>query len=87
MLPTIQPFLSIFFPAYRKHCSANHALMSLIEILKKNLENNKIVGVVFLDLSKAFDCMPHDLLVTKMEAYGFSEDCLTFSYLYLKSQN
>ena len=55
--------------------------------MKKNLENNKIVGVVFLDLSKAFDCMPHDLLVTKMEAYGFSEDCLTFLYLYLKSQN
>ena len=37
-----------------------------------------------MDLSNAFDCIPHDFLMAKMEAYGFSEGFLTFLYSYLK---
>ena len=39
-----------------------------------NLDNNKIVGAVFADLSKVFSYIPHDFLTAKMEAYCFSED-------------
>ena len=84
MLPIVQTFLSNFISAYRKHCSANPVLISLIENWKKNLENNEIVGAVSLDLSKAFNCIPHDLLIAKMEPSGFSENFLTFLYSYLK---
>ena len=37
-----------------------------------------------MDLSKAFDCIPHDLLIATMEAHNFSKDLLTFLYSYLK---
>ena len=78
MLPIIKTFLSNFVSASRKHYSANHVLITLIENWKKNLHNNKILGAVFIDLSKAFDCIPHDLLIDKMEAYGIGDYFLTF---------
>ena len=37
-----------------------------------------------MDLSKAFDCLPHDLLIAKLYAYRFSEKAVTLIYSYLK---
>ena len=37
-----------------------------------------------MDLSKVFDCILHDLLIAKLQAYGFSEKTVTFIYSYLK---
>ena len=37
-----------------------------------------------MDLFKAFDCIPHDLLVAKLHVYGLSKDAVTFAHSYLK---
>ena len=57
-------------------------LIRLTENWKQSLDNQKFVGAVLMDLSKVFDCVPHDLLVAKMHAYGFSIDLLKI-YLFL----
>ena len=69
--------LSKFVSAYRMSYSSNHVLLKLIEGWKKSLDDKNIIGAVPMDLSKAFDCIPHDLLVAKLHAYGLSMDAIT----------
>ena len=82
----IEDLLSIFIAAYRKKYSTNHVLIRLLEDWKKNLDKRKFVGAVLMDLSKAFDCVPHDLLIAKMHAYGFDMDTLILMFSYLKNR-
>ena len=42
------------------------------------------MGTILMELSKAVDCIPHDLLAAKLHAYGLSEDALTFVHSYVK---
>ena len=82
--PFVELLFSIFISAYRKFHSTNHVLMKLIEDWKKHLDEGKFVGAILMDLSKAFDCVPHDLLIAKLHAYGFDMNALVFFYSYLK---
>ena len=42
---------------------AQHALFQLIETCRKTLDEKRVVGMVLMDLSKAYDCLPHELLL------------------------
>ena len=64
--------------------SCNHVLMGLIKNWKRALDENFQISTVLMDLSKAFDCIPHDLLIANLYAYGLSEEATTFFYSYLK---
>ena len=75
--------LSISIAAFRKSFSCETVLVNLIEDWKTLLDKQQIVGAMLLDLSKAFDCLPHRLLLAKLKAYGFSEDACNLIYSYL----
>ena len=70
---------SNFVSTYKKYNKANHVLISL----ERTSKIKKTLCTVFMDLSKAFVAYLMTYLV-KMKAYGFSKDCLTFLYSYLK---
>ena len=55
----------------------------MVENCKKALDERNEYGALLTDLSKAFDCLPHDLIVVKLLAYGFSIDSLKLKTSYL----
>ena len=71
---------------FRKGFSAQHCLISLIEKWKKSIHNGGAFGALMTDLSKAFDCLSHELLIGKLEAYGFDEKSLKLIYNYLSNR-
>ena len=62
---------------YRKGRSTQHALLNLLQNWQKCLDKSGVVGTVLMDLSKALDCLPNDLLLAKLSAYGVDESTIT----------
>ena len=71
---------------FRKGFSTQHCLTVMLERWKKALDNGKIAGVLLTDLSKAFDCLNHELIIAKLEAYGFDHGSLTYILSYLSDR-
>ena len=59
-------------------------LINLVEDWREKFDKDFVVGAIFMDLSKAFDCIPNDLIIAKLHAYGFDENVLFLIYSYLK---
>ena len=79
--------LSKFQCGFRKGYSPQHCLLLMIDKWKKAVDNHKVFGAVLTDLSKAFDCICHDLLIAKLNAYGLSLPALKLITDYLQNQN
>ena len=58
----------------------------MLETWKSAIENKKSFEALLTDLSKAFDFLSHDLLITKLDAYGLSISALRFVHSYLKNR-
>ena len=86
MLPFIRPKLSNLLCGFREGYGKQHALLRLVEACKKCLDSDRVTGMILTDLSKAYECLPYDLLVAKLHEYGFSLSSLKMIYSYLISR-
>ena len=78
--------LSPYLFGFRKGHSSEQCLTVMLESWKKALDEKKVAGAILTDLSKAFDCLNHELIIAKLDAYGFHETALEFIYSYLKER-
>ena len=58
----------------------------MIEKWKNIVDYGGVFGALWTDLSKAFECILHDLINAKLEAYGFHIDTLKFIHNYLSNR-
>ena len=77
-------YLNDLLCGFRKAHSVQYVLSRLIQSLKKMLHNSGLVGTIFMDLSKAYNCLPHDLLIAKLDAYDLDKPSLNLVNRYLR---
>ena len=58
-----------FMFAYRKFHGCPAALLTSTEDWRAELDKRNVIGAVAIDLSKAFDCLPHELLLEKLKSW------------------
>ena len=73
---------------FRRGYSTQLSLIVMLEYIRQNIDTGKFSGMLFTDLSKAFDCLVHDclvhdLLIAKLNVYGFDYNALHLIYNYM----
>ena len=63
-----------------------HCLLQMLDKWKKAVSNYQALGALLTDLSKAFDCLNHDLLIAKLHSYSISFCSVRFLADYLKNR-
>ena len=86
----IYAYSSNFFPQYqcgfRKGNSTQQCLLAMTKKMKEARGNNKVCAGVLTDLSKAFDCLLHDLLIAKLHVFGFDLKSFRFIHAYVNKR-
>ena len=76
-------FLNNILCGFRKAHSKQHALFKLPQSWQQVLDNGVFIGTILMELSKAYDYIPHNLLVAKLECYGVGKASLWLLLDYL----
>ena len=90
MFEQMSQFFENIFSKYQcgfwKGFSTQQCLLAMLEKWKICVDNSKMFGALLTDLSKAFDCLDHELLMAKLNAYGFSLTALKLLHNYLSNR-
>ena len=81
------PVLSKYQFGVRKGYSAQQCLLTMTEKWRASLDQNGTRAALLTDLSKVFDCLPHDLLIAKLHAYGCDLPSLKLLNSYLRNRH
>ena len=79
-------FLSKQQCGFRKSYSKQQCLLALLENWKQAVDSGQMFGALLTDLSAAFDCLDNELLIAKLNAYGFSLPASKLVYEYLSKR-
>ena len=72
---------------FRKQHSTQHALLNLLQNWQTNLDKNKVIGTILMDLSKAYDTLSHELLIAKLGSlWSHTKQFDSYEKLSIKSQ-
>ena len=71
---------------FRKGYKTQQCLLKMLEKWKRSVDEGKVFGALLTDLSKTFDCLDHELLIVKLNAYGFSLPPLKLINYYLSNR-
>lgn len=79
---------------FQKGFNSQPCLVAMIEKFRNSLDQGNEYALLFVDLSKAFDCLPHDLTIAKLHVYGcdmpstrLMQSYLTYRYQGVKVNN
>ena len=76
-----------FLAAFRKVYVCQTSLLRLLEDWRSALDKHEYLAAILMDLSKAFDCLPHNLLLAKLQAYEVSSDAVKLIDTYLSDRS
>ena len=71
---------------FRANHSMQFAALELIDRITQDLDQGNMLITIFMDLSKAFDTLNHDILIYKLKSYGLSEAALKLMQSYLTNR-
>ena len=79
----MQNKFSKYLTGFQKNHNSQNSTLRMIESWKVRLNNGPKIGLVIMDLSKAFDSLNHELLLTKINVYGLDSNSVIFMKSYL----
>ena len=84
----VNHLLTPFQFGFRKNRSTQHAVSIFTDEIRRGMDNRKLTGAAFIDLSKAFDTVDHGCILSKLECYGIVDRELSWfeSYLFDRKQ-